>query len=79
MPFEVLPKKPFHDAVDKVADLLNVQPDFIINQKRSPKAVRGRTIVSRYLHKRKGYSLSRIGRLFGLHHTTILHYLKDKS
>ena len=77
--FQVTNKKPFHAAVEKVAETLKISKDDILNRVKSPLAIKARTVISKHLRNEYGYSYPQIGRMFGMHHSTIMYYVKGNK
>jgi chromosomal replication initiation ATPase DnaA len=64
--------------IKEVADRHLVSVSDVLNERYSEPAVAARTEASRIL-RAGGLSLPSIGRIFRLHHTTILHYLRREE
>lgn len=60
---------------ERIARLRGLKVDDLTSEKRSKSLVEARWVIMREL-RRQGASLPQIGRLMGLHHSTVLHGLR---
>lgn len=63
---------------ERIASLRGLKMDDLTSERRSHCLVEARWVIMREL-RNKGASLPQIGRLMGLHHSTVLHGLKRES
>lgn len=57
---------------------LGIKPETLTSKGRKAEVVQARIIVSTRLRE-AGFSLKKIGKVFGKDHTTIIHYLKENE
>lgn len=59
-----------------VSNILKIDTETILSKSRDKRAIRARVVISRHLRQNRNYSYPRIARIFGMHHSTIIHYMK---
>lgn len=64
------------EAIAQTAKKMAITPELIASTCREAPVQRAREVVVLVLRKKYGYSLSRIGRILGKHHTSIMHIEK---
>lgn len=66
----------FNDAVEWVADLLQIKPELLSKKSRNKTSVMARHSLAYYLRRHTDFPLEYIGTMMGKHHATIIHSIK---
>lgn len=73
----LLLEKTFRTVVDVCAATWGVKPQDILRHRRPRNIVYARHAAFYFFHKLSGWSLSDIGRKFGVHHTAVIYALES--
>jgi len=62
-------------ALDYVSKTLDIDKKLILSKSKNKKAIRARIVISRHCRQNLNYSYPRIAKIFGMHHSSIIHYM----